>query len=309
MPSAVRGPLLPREKRSPQFSGPLGLIRNHPITAIVVLTFGLTWLLSIPMVLDARGQLPFPFPFPLIIVMGWMPGAAAVIVAAATGGRAAVRTLFGRLLIWRVGWRWYLLVSVGSAAMWLGAVALNPLFGGVGLQIPEFSVDLLIGLVINFVLLFLVNAEELVWRGSMLPRLQRHRSALAASVIIGAFEGLFHLPLFFQPNSDQAAAGLPVFVLGSIAGAIIFSWLFNNTMGSLLLVQLFHIFANTWITLFAASPADNVISQWLFNGVLVLVAAIVLLVSGARRLSAASPSQASQGERPVLSPVPAGRAS
>ena len=67
------------------------------------------------------------------------------------------------------------------------------------------------------------------------------------------------------------------------AGAIIFTWVFNNTRGSLLLVQLLHIFANTWITLFAAAPADNVITQWLFNGMLLLLAATVLVVCGARR--------------------------
>ena len=264
---------------------PLGLIRRFPVAALVILTFGLTWLLEIPRVLDARGELPFPFPFWAVILMGWMPGVAAIIVAAATGGRAAIGTLFRRVLIWRVGWPWYVLVIGGTAAIWLGAVVLNPVFGGSGLQIPEFSLDLLIGLIINFVLLFLVNSEELVWRGSMLPRLQARWSALGASVFIGVVEGLFHLPLFFQPGSDQAAAGLPVFVIGSIAGAIVFSWVFNNTLGSLLLVQLFHIFANTWITLFTAAPADNVTSQWLFNGLLVGLAAIVLIASGARRLS------------------------
>ena len=74
-------------------------------------------------------------------------------------------------------------------------------------------------------------------------------------------------------------------MIGSIAVAIVFSWVFNNTLGSLLLVQLFHIFAYTWITLFSAAPADNVTSQWLFNGLLVVVAAIVLVACGARRLS------------------------
>ena len=221
------------------------------------------------MVMDARGTLPFAFPFWGVILMGWMPGLAATMVAGVTGGRAAVRNLFARVLIWRVGWPWYLLVIGGTAAIWLSSVLLNPLFGGSGLQVPEVSIELLIVVIIQFVLLFLVNSEELVWRGSMLPRLQARSSALQASVLIGAFEGLFHLPLFFKPDSDQAATGLPVFVLGSIAGAIIFSWVFNNTLGSLLLVQLFHIFANTWITLFSAAPADNVISQWIFNGLLV----------------------------------------
>jgi hypothetical protein len=71
--------------------------------------------------------------------------------------------------------------------MWLSAVLLNPLFGGSGLHIPEFSIDLLIGLVINFVLLFLVNSEELVWRGSMLPRLQARWSALGPATFIGVY--------------------------------------------------------------------------------------------------------------------------
>ena len=269
----------------PTAAGPLGLIRRHPIAALIVLTFGLTWLLEIPRVLDARGELPFAFPFWGVILMGWMPGFAAIIVALATGGRAAVKALFATVLVW------YLLVIGGTAAIWLSAVLINPLFGGSGLQLPEFSLDLLIGLVISFVLLFLVNSEELVWRGSLLPRLQARWSALGASVFIGLFEGLFHLPLFFQPGSDQAAAGLPVFVIGSIAGAIVFSWLFNNTLGSLLLVQLFHIFANTWITLFAAAPADNVATQWLFNGFLVVMAAVVVAACD-RRSSEARPRSA-----------------
>src|SRR5918911_4452111 len=91
-------------------AGPLGLIRRHPIAALLVLTFGLSWLLEIPMVLDARGALPFAFPFWGVLLMGWMPGLAAVIVAAATGGRPAFETLFARVLIPRVGWPWYVLV-------------------------------------------------------------------------------------------------------------------------------------------------------------------------------------------------------
>jgi uncharacterized protein len=286
-------------------AGPLGLIRRHPIAALLILTFGLTWLFEIPRVLDARGELPFAFPFWGVILMGWMPGFAAIIVAGATGGRAAVKTLFARVLVWKVGWPWYLLVIGGTAAIWLSAVVVNPLFGGSGLQLPEFSFELLIGLVIQFVLLFLVNSEELVWRGSLLPRLQARWSALGASVLIGVFEGLFHLPLFFQPGSDQAAAGLPVFVIGSVAGAIVFSWVFNNTIGSLLLVQLFHIFANTWITLFAAAPADNVTTQWLFNGLLVVVAAIVLVACGARRLSRKPTSELPVIVKPGLQPAAA----
>src|SRR5438093_11752647 len=143
MSTATATHVPPGRAFDPTAAGPLGLIRRHPIAAFVVLTFGLTWLLEIPRVLDARGELPFAFPFWGVILMGWMPGFAAIIVALATGGRAALKALFARVLVWRVGWPWYLLVIGGTAAMWLSAVLLNLVFCGSGVQLPEVSLGLL----------------------------------------------------------------------------------------------------------------------------------------------------------------------
>jgi membrane protease YdiL (CAAX protease family) len=223
--------------------------------------------------------------------MGWMPGLAAVIVTGATSGRAGVRSLLGRIFIWRIGFKWYLFPILGSAALWTAALALDPLLGGTGLQLPTFSVDLLLGALISVVLILLINSEEIAWRGFAMPRLQARHSALAASLFLGAFEGLFHLPYFFRSSSDQAAAGLPVFVIGSMAGAVIFTWLFNNTRGSVLLVMLFHSFMNMWIEVFPAPAADQAIAQWSFNGLLVILAIVLVAVFGAARLSRKSASE------------------
>jgi membrane protease YdiL (CAAX protease family) len=202
-----------------------------------------------------------------------------------------VRGLLGRIVIWRVDWKWYLFPTLGSAALWTAALALDPLVGGTGLQVPATSLDLLLGVVISLVLIFLINSEEIAWRGFAMPRLQARHSALAASLFVGVFEGLFHLPYFFRPSSDQAAAGLPAFVIGSMAGAVIFTWLFNNTRGSLLLVMLFHTFANMWIEVFPAPAADQTVAQWSLNGVLVACALILVAVFGPARLSRKSASE------------------
>src|ERR1700716_417148 len=77
-------------------AGPLGLIRRFPVAALVILTFGLTWLLEIPRGLDARGELPFPFPFWPGILLGSVPGAAGILVAAGPGARAGGGTPFLR---------------------------------------------------------------------------------------------------------------------------------------------------------------------------------------------------------------------
>ncbi len=277
--------VLGRQAGLPSAVGPLGFIRRHPMATFLFLVFALTWAFQIPWIASSEGWLSFEFPVPLLFVMGWMPGLAAIIVTGATSGRAGIRTLLGRVLIWRVGFRWYLFPILGSAALWTAALALDPLLGGAGLQLPAFSLDLLLGATISVVLILLINSEEIAWRGFAMPRLQARHGALAASLFLGVFEGLFHLPYFFRSTSDQAAAGLPVFVIGSMAGAVIFTWLFNNTRGSVLLVMLFHSFINMWIEVFPAPAADQAVAQWCFNALLVILALVLVAVFGADRLS------------------------
>src|SRR2546426_4404107 len=110
-------------------TGPGAFARRHPMAVFLVLVFALTWLFQIPWIASTEGWLAFDFPFPLLFVMGWMPGLAAVLVTGATSGRAGIRTLLGRVLIWRVGLKWYLVPIFGSAALWIGGLALDPLFG------------------------------------------------------------------------------------------------------------------------------------------------------------------------------------
>src|SRR5205814_8871510 len=267
----------------------------QPMVSFLVLIFVLTWMFQIPWIASTEGWLPFEFPFPLLFVMGWMPGLAALIVTGATTGRPGVRSLLRRVLIWRVGFKWYLFSIFGSAALWTAALALDPLLGGAGLQLPVFSVELLLGATVSLVLIFLVNSEEIAWRGFAMPRLQARHSALAASLFLGVFEGLFHLPYFFRSSSDQAAAGFPLFMIGVIAGAVIFTWLFNNTRGSVMLVMLVHTFINMWIEVFPAPAADQAVAQWCFNALLLILGVVLVTVFGAARLS-----RKSAVEMPVL---------
>ena len=81
------------------------------------------------------------------------------------GGRTAVRGLFGGLLTWRVGVRWYLVALLLPATFCLSAAALHVLL----------------------VLLFVGQmTEEIGWRWYALPMLQAERSALLASLILGS---------------------------------------------------------------------------------------------------------------------------
>ena len=76
--------------------------------------------------------------------------------------------------------------------------------------------------------------------GYALPRLQTRYGALTASIILGLFWGCWHLPAWLLPGSTQAGLSFPVFLVSVVATSVIFTWLYNSTGGSLLLIIVLH---------------------------------------------------------------------
>ena len=86
------------------------------------------------------------------------------------------------------------------------------------------------------------NGEEVGWRGYVLPRLQAKYNALVSSLIVGVIWGLWHIPKFLAPGNTSPFGW---FMIKVIADAVLYTWLYNNTKGSLLLATLFHAAGNT----------------------------------------------------------------
>src|SRR5215208_1955217 len=98
-------------------------IRRHPLVTLFVLAYALTWAIQIP---RAAGLLEGEA-WRLVV---YAPAIAALLAAALTGGRPAVRELGERLVRWRVGWQWYVVVILGPAVFSLSVAALYALLGG-----------------------------------------------------------------------------------------------------------------------------------------------------------------------------------
>ena len=90
--------------------------------------------------------------------------------------------------------------------------------------------------------------EELGWRGFVLPRMQARHSALKASLLIGILWGPWHLPLWLTGTESHPISLYPAFVVAVIASSVFYTWLYNNTGGSLLIVVLYHAASNLPIT-------------------------------------------------------------
>src|SRR5215203_2662232 len=104
-------------------SGRGGLLTRRPLTSFFVLTYALSWLGWSPWFLSEAGVGLLPFDggrFSTLLniaalVLG--PTLSALVVTGATEGKGGVRRLLGRIVMWRVGFRWYAFVLLGIPAI------------------------------------------------------------------------------------------------------------------------------------------------------------------------------------------------
>jgi membrane protease YdiL (CAAX protease family) len=78
--------------------------------------------------------------------------------------------------------------------------------------------------------------EETGWRGFALLRLEKNRSALAATLILAAIWALWHMPQFFYVFDPSIAIGWGI---GLFAGTVLPTWLYNSA-DSILVVAIWH---------------------------------------------------------------------
>ena len=82
--------------------------------------------------------------------------------------------------------------------------------------------------------------EEFGWRGYALDRLQARFNALNSSIILGFMWGLWHLPFFLIGTDVIYLYGFVPLLFSDILFAILLTWLYNNTGGSILVALIFH---------------------------------------------------------------------
>ena len=232
-----------RERARPAHGG--SRLDGKALIAFFALTYALSWSWGIPLAVThlvvRRGD-GWPTHYPMLLG----PAIAAVVVTAWTMGRPGVRDLLARIVRWRVPLRWWLAALSPAAFLGIALIAVRV----TGKALPRladfgrFSGLPAIGLVGVVLLITFVGAlgEETGWRGYALPQLQRRFSPLASSFVLAVAWFVWHLPQFFviATYRDSSPVQYVGMFLGLLCGAVVLTWLYNRSGGSILLVIVWH---------------------------------------------------------------------
>jgi hypothetical protein len=205
----------------------LSAIRRHPLIAFFVLAYAISWAF---------------LPIEAVGFVAGGPFIAALIVIPLTQGWAGLKELGLRMIRWRVGWIWYVVAIGVPLGVHLLTAVLNV---AAGASVPSLGFSSLT----TFLLMFAVRmvnpadgplGEHPGWNGVALPGLQADHSPLLSTMILAPLVAGWHLPLFFL---EEGGLQPPILVGGlvtTLAVTFWYTWLFNHTAGSVLLVVVAH---------------------------------------------------------------------
>ena len=244
------------------------------------LTFALSWLIWVPLMLSHFGVGPFHIAdgvSNLVRLFGvLMPATSAIVLTRISGGPAAMRNLWGRLFLWRVPLKWWLAAVVGQPLLLgLAAFTFNLITRGAKVT-PELPISAS-AFIVNVVMLLLATlGEEIGWRGVALPGLQAQNSAFKSSVILGLLWATWHLPFWLLLDSfDQFGVGYLLLNFVFVVPLTFYiTWFFNHGKQSILLAVMLHLTFNIVNTILL--PVTNNVGAFVTFGVFEWVIAILI---------------------------------
>ena len=281
-----------------QEAGLRAFVRRHELGTFFVLALAVSWLAWTPYILSNSGLGVWDLSFPGGAIggqlLGMLPGAylgpigSALLVTALSSGRAGLREWARRLWRWRVNWRWYAGILVGTPAAMIVATQIT---GGQMAQPSQTWLIVLVAYVPGLFLQMITTglAEEPGWRDFALPRLQRKVGPLGSAFVLGPIWALWHMPLYLTEwgGWPDAPWYRPLVFAGfCLTFGVVMTWVFNRTGQSLPLAMLLHTSVNNYASVASSQLFPDVDVDQFQLALLVAagVGALVVIVATRGRL-------------------------
>ena len=267
-------------------------MRQRPLFSFFFMAYAFSWIILIPYILSQWNVLPDTKYFQIFFILNAFVGPAlsAYIMGRVTEGKDSWLNMKKRFYTFKVGWLWYAFVLLGIPLVMMFGISILP---GALPSFQGFSPSFPVTYILYFVIIFFGGGplgEEIGWRGFALPRMQARYGALRATFLLGILWTFWHMPHFLTtaqrggPGSSLSIfyVNLPIFLLLVMSIAVIMTWVFNHTKGSLFIAMLLHASINTFSLILALFSAPLVTSTDLpvAIGLGILSMAIIIFTRG-----------------------------
>lgn len=218
-------------------------LKKYEIIVYLITTFLFTWIFWIIAFTSTTLNGSFR------IIGSFIPSIMSIIFTGYYYGKTGIKKLLRKLTIWKFNPLFYVFVffytviSIYIPSFICSVVGINYKIH-INNHISIFQLTSPVTIIICFFAIVIFGGplgEELGWRGFILPKLQEKINPLTSSIILGVIWTSWHIPMFYFHVSGYDI-GFISYLLETIRLSILFTWLYNRTKSSLLIVILYHSF-------------------------------------------------------------------
>lgn len=254
-------------------------------------TFVWAWLIWLPLVLAGAGILPIgddllsALTIPVTILAAFGPAVGAFYCLRRFQGQGAIRNYLRGLLDLRLGLKaWLVPIAVFGGSAWL-AWFLPELWGTPRLAMLLPSIWVFPPYILLMVFLG-GGQEELGWRGHILDPMEARLGPWLANIVLGVIWAVWHVPLFFIPNTSQTFMPFAGFILLTVGYSWFLSWVRHASGKRTMAGLLAHGWANAFIPLFPTIVMVEGAAQprfWIWVSLTFVIGFVTMLLRSLRR--------------------------
>jgi len=195
------------------------------------------------MILSSKNMLPFNFPTNFIGSFG--PAVGAIVVTLIISGKTGFKELMRKILLFSVHYSYYLFALLFIVFVTVISILIYMLL--IDQKIEIKGIESWIEFILYFIIILFLGGplgEEVGWRGFLQPKLHEKFNPFLASIFIFVIWMIWHIPLFWLEGAEQQGSSIISFAILVLCMSFLFTWLYLNTKGSLMLALLFHTSIN-----------------------------------------------------------------
>jgi membrane protease YdiL (CAAX protease family) len=217
--------------------------------------------------------------FSMTVIGAFGPAVGAFVSLYSIEGKGSIKRYLKSFLSLNFGLKtWlaiFLILGITSFIAWI----IPELFGAE--RLPPFSTNILLFFpAILFMTFFGGGQEELGWQGYIMPYLEKRFGLLVGSGILGIVWAVWHIPMWFVPESGQINIPFPGFLIMTIGYSYIFSWIIEASGKRLLSGLIVHGTGNIFSNIFTNIIPGNGWDQprfWIYCTLIIIIGLIIVM--------------------------------
>jgi uncharacterized protein len=237
---------------------------DHYSKRYVIWAFICTWgLWGILISLIKLDVTTFGTPLAMIpfVFGGIMPAIIGISLKKKYGSKEKFRVFIQSIVNPKHHFGWYILIIVLAFI----SCYLPMMFDGATMQKPLYVA------LISFPIMIVGGGiEEIGWRGSLQPALQKRFSAFSSTMIVSIIWAIWHLPLWFISGTNQSERDFISFIITTIAISFVLTTILNATK-SIFMCIVFHALLNSFWSVYVPNDRISPAFSTLIFGIFIFI--------------------------------------